>query len=175
MKTSWRNDKRAAANLHLRCNASAAQTQRPCKALHYKCTYSSLSIHFVTLLSMQLSFYSHWRFNARCADDLVCAHEFFFIDAPDPHGRSLLYCFKVHQRRKKSGSNLWWPSIGGSQGMTQFLTHIDPKTHFFVLEGYAVYQVPWSQFFYTSHCLKIIQKSLIFKYQTIKRFTVLEE
>ena len=82
IKTSWRNDKRArAANLHLRCNASAAQTQRPCKALHYKCTYSlSFSIHFVTLLSMQqqqLSFYSHWRFNARCADDLVCAWVFF--------------------------------------------------------------------------------------------------
>ena len=53
-------------------------------------------------------------FNARCADDcdLACAWVFFCSFCPWPSRALSSLLLQVHQR-EKSGSNLWWPSIGG--------------------------------------------------------------
>ena len=85
---------RAAAYLHLRCNESAAQTQRPCKALHYQC---NTLLSFVKLLSMQqqLSFYSRIGVLTRVAPTTLSAHEFFSTMPLTLTGAPLLYCFML--------------------------------------------------------------------------------
>ena len=98
VKTTKKNEnkysRRAAAYLHLRCNESAAQTQRPCKALHYQC---NTLLSFVKLLSMQqqLSFYSRIGVLTRVAPTTLSAHEFFSTMPLTLTGAPLLYCFML--------------------------------------------------------------------------------
>ena len=149
--------------MHLRCNESAAQTQRPCKALHYQC---NTLLSFVKLLSMQqqLSFYSRIGVLTRVAPTTLSAHE-FFQRCPWP-SRALLFftvlCSKVHQRKaeEKSGSNLWWPSIGAVDKEWHNFSRILTLKHTYLLCSLRICNLPstYLDLNWLSQCLKITQK-----------------
>ena len=97
------------------CIWGAMRAQLKRKGLARPCITNASLVSLIFLNARRRESSGDRCFNARCADDdcdLACAWVFFCSFCPWPSRALSSLLLQVHQR-EKSGSNLWWPSIGG--------------------------------------------------------------